>query len=153
MTILLPSSSDPGHPLVSSGDGNLWLPGDFPENQGRRTRTYCVQGAIVVSSGATGYLPPFHIGVNNEAILVCVVARVRDNGSSPTVTVNIQQNGTNITGLTGLVVGHTLSGPWYPTNPVLIADLDEFGVVPTAIANTPDGGAFSFIYDMIPAPL
>lgn len=112
--------------------------------------TYAVQNAIAVPSGATNYLPPFIYPVpGGQAVyLVGVNAMVRNNGSSPTVTFKIQQNGSDVTGLTGLVCTTSpQTAMWIPSAPVPVNDQDYFAPVVTAIANTPDGLTVSFFFE------
>ena len=112
--------------------------------------TYAVQSTIVVPSGATGFLPPFiHPVPGGQVVhLVGVNAMVRDNGSAPTVTFNIHQNGANVAGLTGLVGATTVQATmWVPSSPVPVNDQDYFAPVVTAIANTPDGLTVSFFFE------
>ena len=145
MAFLLPSSATPGAPLVSIGNGSLYTPGEFPETTSRTSRTYAVQGLIAVPSGATNFLPGFHVSVPNEMRLVSIVGQVR----AGSCTLEVQQNGSNVTGLTSLSIGTSLSGPFYPTNPTLIADNDYLAIVIQTITSTPDGLSLTFNFDEV----
>ena len=107
--------------------------------------TYAVTGPIVVPSGATGYLPTFFMPVPPGQTCALVGVRYMIRTPSDSCTIEIQQNGTNITGMTGLSVTSS------PTTTTLstamdVFDNDHFNVVVTAIGTAPDGLSATFYF-------
>lgn len=111
----------------------------------RRTLTYPITGLLQVPSGATGYLCPFFIPVPPDETwgLVGVWTIIRAGTSC---TFKIQQNGADVTGMTGLVA--TTTKAFYQTTTALdIQDSDLWAPVITAISGTPDGMSVTFFFD------
>jgi hypothetical protein len=117
-------------------------------------RTYAVQGELAVPSGATNYLPPFFMRLNpgEQAFLVGVEAMIRDNGSSPSVTISIEQNGsgTGLSDLTGIVV--TPTATIFPLTTLQdVVNGDYFAPVITALTNNADNLTLTFFFDIYKA--
>ena len=112
----------------------------------RTTKTYGVSGPLAVASGGANYLPPFFMPVpsGQSENLVGIRAVIRA-GTSATIT--IDQNGSAITGLTGINVTTTATTTLLGT-PVAVADGDAFAPVITAVSGTPDGLSLSFEFDV-----
>jgi hypothetical protein len=104
--------------------------------------TYSVSGTLQVPSGATGYLPPFFkVFAGGESVtLIGVRAMVR----SGSCTVNIQQNGSNVTGLTAINVTTTPTTTSLST-PASVANGDYFAPVLTAVSSA-DGLSLTFLF-------
>jgi hypothetical protein len=140
----IPNTNQNGQILVSTGDGqnsSKWGGATFPTVN----RTYVITGAIGLPSGATNYIPPFpYVLLNGETVyLVGIQAAVRTG----TVTLQINQNGTGIAGLTSVSVTST-STYFTPTNPALVTSGDLFAPVVTAIGSTPDGMFVDFVFSV-----
>ena len=108
--------------------------------------TYAVQGPLGVQSGATNYLPPFFMPVPPSQTCALVGVRAMIRTPSDSVTLSIQQNGTAITGLTGIVVTSS-PATTYLTNFVDVFDNDHFGIDVTAIGTAPDGLSMTFYFN------
>jgi hypothetical protein len=121
----------------TSGGGLLTVTFELPY-------TYSVSGLLAVPSGATNYLPPFNFPIvaGQSATLQAVRAWTR---SGTSITANIQQNGTTIGGLSGIVIGTTPT-TYTPTVPPSVANWDQFAPVITAISGTPDGLSLTFSF-------
>ena len=108
--------------------------------------TYAVSGPIAVTSGAAGYLPTFFMPVPPGQACALIGVRYMIRTPSDSCTIEIQQNGTNITGMTGLSVTNS------PTTTTLtsaldVFDNDHFGVTVTAIGTAPDGLSVTFYFN------
>ena len=108
--------------------------------------TYAVQGPLQVASGATGYLPHFFMPVPPAQTCALVGVRGMIRTPSDSVTVEIQQNGSAITGMTGISLTSSPSTT-YLTNFVDVFDNDHFCVVVTAIGTAPDGLSLTFYFN------
>lgn len=110
------------------------------------TRTYAVSGSLALPSGGTNFLPPFFMTVSpGETVrFLGVQGMVR---SATSVTLEVQQNGSNVSGLGAVVVGTTATRT-YATAPVTVSDGDAFAPVLTAISGTPDGLSLSFLFEV-----
>ena len=107
--------------------------------------TYAVTGAIAVASGATNYLPPFFypcIGGQQVELYA-----VRGKTRSGSLTLDIQQNGSGITGLTSLSFSTTVS-TYYPSSQIVVGDGDYFSPFIDTITSTPDGLSLTFIFSI-----
>lgn len=135
---MIPSGAVPGSPLVVSEDGASI---DVGEPQGptvyRIPHTWVWSGTILVPSGGTGWLGGIFVPVppGQYATLVVVWAKVRGGTSA---TFKIQQNGSDISSLTGLVAS-TSKSYTVPTDFIDINDGDELEPVVTSLSGTPDG--------------
>ena len=98
------------------------------------SHTYAVSGTIVVPSGSTGYLPPFFMPTS--CLLLGVMTEVR----SGSLTLNIQQNGSNIA--TGVPAG---TSPTFTAIPHSVAANDSFQPVVTAVTGA-DGLSCAFYF-------
>lgn len=102
----------------------------------------------MVPSGATNFLPPFFMPVPlGQTVSLMSVIGVVNGGTS--VTLDVQQNGSGVTGLTGLTITTSPSSAG-PTSATAVANNDQFAVVITAISGTPDGLSLSFYFDVTP---
>jgi hypothetical protein len=106
------------------------------------SHTVAVAGAIAVPSGGTNYIPPFYEPVPSGRAKTLVGARyVCRTG---TVTFNVTQNGSVVSGYSGLGASSTAASVT-PTA-VSVNDGDLFAVVVTAVASTPDSLTVSLIF-------
>ena len=111
---------------------NLMQSGAFSEI----SHTYAVSGTIVVPSGGTGYLPPFFMP--SACTLLGVMTKVR----SGSLTLDIQQNGSNID--TGIAV--TTSATFTAISETVAAN-DSFQPVVTAVSSA-DGLSCAFYFEV-----
>lgn len=141
----VPNTNQSGLSLVSAGDGQngtrFWGGNSHP-------MTYAVSGPLAIPSGASDYLPPFFmpVPVGQTWTLIGIRAMVR---GATSVTVNIQQNGLTVAGLSGVIITTTATS-FAPTNPAPVADGDYFAPVVTAISGTPDGLSCTFYFQVTP---
>ena len=145
----VPNTSRPGLIYTSVGNGQnsgYWalLPSIADSYDGQ---TYSVSGLLAVPSGATNYLPPFFYPVypTNTVTFLGVIGLVRGGTS---VTLNVQQNGSTITGLSGTTFTTSSSGLLAPTSATTVNNLDYFAPVITAISGTPDGLTLTFVFQI-----
>ena len=134
-----PNTSIAGQLLSSRGTGqndSVWVSLTLPY-------TYSVSGTLAVPSGATNFLPPFFSPGGMQLLSVIGMTR------SGSLTLDIQQNGSGIAGLTGLAISNTPSTN-SPTNQVTASPGDYFAPVITAISGTPDGLSLSFYFQIVP---
>ncbi len=126
--------------LQSRGDGQgttVWSQiSDYAND------TYSVSGTLAVPAGATNYLPPFFkvFPSNVTYTLIGVEAMVR----SGSCTLSINQNGTGVTGLTGISVT-TSATQTNATTPASVASGDYFAPVISAVSSA-DGLSLTFIF-------
>ena len=141
----IPNTTQNGLALISAGDGQnstvFW-------SGNHDSKTYAVSSLIAVPSGATNFLPPFFLPVpaGQTWFLVGVRAMIRAGTSA---TMDIQQNGVGVGGLTGIVVT-TTAATTLATTPSPVVDGDYFAPVFTAISGTPDGLSLSFYFQVTP---
>jgi hypothetical protein len=107
--------------------------------------TYALQGPLVVGTGAANDVPPFRVPVTGMVKLVRVVGATLSNSC----TIDIKQNGSGVSGLTGLSVT-TSATTFTPSGSVTVADLDSFDIVITAISGSPNGLGLTFCFDVTP---
>ncbi len=144
-----PHVSEPDRPWVSDGNGHDGHWGYWPDtNPHQRGAPYAVQGLLAVPSGATNFLPPFFLPIEPGSIakFIGVRAMVR---SATSITCNVQQNGSTIAGMTGIVVT-TSASSFSPTTPIDVSDGDYFAPVITAVSGTPDGLSMTFYFQVWP---
>ena len=108
--------------------------------------TYAVQGLLAVASGATNFLPNFFVPVPPGQTCALVAVRAMIRNASDSVTLKIQQNGADITGMTGISVTNS------PATTTLasfidVFDDDHFGVIITALGTAPDGLSLTFYFN------
>ena len=124
----------------------------------RDPHTYSVSGTLGLPSGATNYLPPFFVPVQQGQYVALTSLRAIIHGGT-SATLNIQHgvwNGTSgitwttITGLSGIVV-YQYTTPaaclYTPTNPEVFADGDLLAVVVAGLTASPDGLTVTFNLD------
>lgn len=138
-----------GAVVAASGDYTPAQVGSLPTGTTvtfRQAHSYSVSGLLAVPSGATNFLPPFNIPISaSETVtLAGVMASIRGGTS---VTVEIQQNGSNVSGLGALVVT-TTPGFTAATVPPSVANDDSFAIIVTAISAIPDGLSLTFYFDV-----
>ena len=129
--------------LQSTGDGQK---GSVWSNiYDYETDTYSVSGTLVVPSGATGYLPPFFKVFAPGAVLtlIGIIAMVR----SGSCTLSIDQNGTAVTGLTGLSITTTATTTTLAT-PVAVSLNDYFAPVISAVSAA-DGLSLTLVFGKV----
>src|ERR1035438_6368066 len=129
-----PNTNLPGYLFVSRGTGQndgIWVP--FTDS-----KEYIIQGTIGVASGATNYLGPHIAPWNGQLLSVSLVCRA---GSG---TLNINQNGTAVTGLTSLAFGTTVAS-FAPTNTTLVSVGDLMATVIDTVSSA-DNLTVSFVY-------
>jgi hypothetical protein len=133
---LSPNTNTPGLVLVSKGTGqndSVWAALILPY-------TYSVSGTLAVPSGATNYLPPFFVPGNMQLLSVIGMTR------SGSLTLEIQYNGSNIGGLTGLTIDTTPSTN-SPTDQVNGNAGDYFAPVITSVSGA-DGLSLTFFFQV-----
>jgi hypothetical protein len=141
----IPNTNANGYVLYSQGNGtnaSYWSAMATPTNKTFEVaQSYMVSGTIRVPSGSSGYLPPFFVPVMSGTTVTLdrVIGMVR-NGN---VTMDIQQNGTTVTGL-GSISFPTV-GITYPAG-VSVADGDYFQPVATFAIGSPDGLSLTFVF-------
>ena len=131
---VVPNTSQPGYVFVSKGTGQndgFWTPLTDAKD-------YAWTSALSVTSGATGFLPPFISAINGQ--LLSVTGQLR----SGSATIDIDHNGSAIGGLTSLAISTTAT-TYEPTNTTLIAIGDTLGPVIDTVTSTPDGLSLSFV--------
>ena len=131
---LVPNTNAPGYLLVSTGagqNGSYWIPLTD-------SKEYVVQGTIGVPSGATNYIGPHIIPVNGQLLSVTGLVRA---GS---LTLDIHQNGSAITGLTSLAISTTVA-THTPTNTTLVSVGDALQPVVDTVSSA-DNLTLSFVY-------
>jgi hypothetical protein len=138
----IPNTNQPGLLLTSVGDGLntvQWSSGSAPTVN----RTYSVSGPIAVPSSGTNFLPPFHyVILMGETVTFKGVYCELRTGSA---TIDIEQNGSAIAGLSSLSV--TTTGTYTAASgTVSVASLDSFAPVVTAVSSTPDGMEITFVF-------
>lgn len=135
-----PRSSVAGLPVVTKGVGGLLDIGVWPDYSTTGfDKTWLVPGALVVESGATGYINGWFVPVPpGQLITVIGVWGVIRAGTS--VTVKFQRNGTDITGLTGIVITSSLptSIVAQPSTFIDLMDGDYIKPIVTAVSGSPD---------------
>lgn len=130
---LIPATTQPGMILTSKGDGqnsSYWAAGN--DGSFQITKSYVILGPV-----ANYTFPRFTMSVPSGQIvgLVAVVAVL----SAGTITVDVKQNGSGITGLTAVSVSTTSTGYVAPTtNPTPVADLDYFQITTSSTSSTGD---------------
>jgi hypothetical protein len=113
----------------------------------RTSHTYQITGPISVYSGAAGGAPePFYPGVGSG--VTATVASVRYYVAAGTsVTFNVQQGGTTVTGGSGLVAGSAVTTT---TLGEAITDGTNLGIVVTAVsADNPSGLVVTLYVDLV----
>jgi hypothetical protein len=131
---LVPNSNLPGYLFVSSGTGQnagYWIPLTD-------SKEYVVQGVLAVASGGTNYIGPHIVPVNGQLLSVTGLVRA---GS---LTLDIKQNGSGITGLTSLAFNTTVA-TFTPTNTTLVSAGDTMQPVIDAVSSA-DNLTLSFVY-------
>jgi hypothetical protein len=114
----------------------------------RISQTFAVAGAIVVPSGSTGYLPGFYVPVPAGQTVTVAAAKYVVQGG--TVDLDVQQNGSGITGLTGLSASSTPAQSTATGSPS-VADGDHFTIVVNSVTPTPYGLTVSIYFDVTPS--
>ena len=139
----IPNTTVAGQIFTSTGQQSQgrWAAG----NNGRFqiTKTYAVLGPI-----ANYTFPRFTMSVpSGQTVgLIAVIAVL----SAGTVTVDVKQNGTGITGLTAISVSTTTTGYVNPTtNPTSVSDLDYFQITTTSSSSTGDLSV-DFVFEITP---
>jgi hypothetical protein len=127
----------------TTGSGSVYASGGSGQNDGHwaplpDSKDYAVSGTLAVASGADNYLPPFPYPSN--ATLLYVVAFVR----AGSITLDIEQNGTGIGGLTGLAVTDSPT-TFTPTDPASILANDLLACVIDSVDGA-DGLMCSFVF-------
>lgn len=98
------------------------------------TMTWAIAGSIAVPSGDTDFLVPALIRVHsNETVVIDSVRYVINSGTS--VTFKLQQNGSDVTGFTGISCTTTAAST-DPTD-VALANNDKLAPVVTAVSGSP----------------
>ncbi len=142
---IFPPTAPANSPWVSVGNGGKGRWGEFPASSPfQKGYTYAVQGALAVPSGATNFLPPFFLPIEPGVVVTLIGVRGMVRGGT-NVTISIQRNGSNVSGLTGLTIT-TSPSSFAPTIPVDASDGDYFAPLITAISGTPDGLSLTFYF-------
>jgi hypothetical protein len=131
---LIPNTNIPGYEYVSGGTGQnagRWIPDTD-------SKDYAVQGTLVVPAGAGDQLPLFIVPWNGQLLSISGVL------VSGSLTLDIKQNGTSITGLTSLAVSTTVAS-YTPTNTTLVSVGDTLQPV-LDTASTPIGMSLSLVF-------
>ena len=133
---LAPNTNIPNLPLLSNGDGqngSHW--GDAPVGDGTfyKVRSYSVLGPLVAYT-FEGFSEAWALSSTQTETLYAVITIL----SAGTATVNITQNGSNVTGLTSLSVTTSSSGLILPTSATPVASLDRFSFVVSSPSSTGD---------------
>jgi len=112
----------------------------------RSSWNYSVSGLLGVPSGSLSFLPGFFFPVpgTQTAHLVGVRAKIRGGTS---VTLAVQQNSSNVTGLSSLTITTTPASTAATSTPS-VADGDYFAPVISSIGTNPDGLSLSFYFDI-----
>lgn len=130
---IIPNTNIPGWVLISGGsgqNGSSWSP--LPDS-----KTFAIKGTI-----DTDPVPPFFYPVVGTAILTSVEIQLL----SGTCTLDIQQNGSNIAGLTSLSIT-TSPQNFMPNDVTYVMNLDLFGPNIDSVSSA-DGLTITFIFQV-----
>jgi hypothetical protein len=113
----------------------------------RLAHTFALNGALVVASGASGYIPPFFVPVPTGQTAIVRAVRAMCRAGSCALT--IQKNGAGLTGLIGIGVDNvaftTAAGS---TSDNQLADGDAIAPIITSV-NFADGLSLSIFVDYL----
>lgn len=106
--------------------------------------TFTLSGTVLVPVGQTDYVCPFFLKVPSTQTVKLISARHRIN-SGTSATVKLQNNGSDITGFTGISVTTTAAD----TDPadVTLANNDLLSLVVTAVSGTPQNLSFTLFLE------
>lgn len=111
-----------------------------------KNATYLLEGAIVVASGATGFIPSFPVRLLYGEVVYLLGIQAEIYAGS--IVVEITHNGVAIPGLSAITI-NTVDTYFQPTNPVLVTDGDRFAPVVSSITSSPSGGSIDFVFSEI----
>ena len=95
--------------------------------------SYLISGSIAIPSGETDFIVPFFVSLATGQTATLVKARHSINAGT-SVTINLQRNGSTITGYSGVTVNTT---PSNTTASQAISDDDEIALVVTGVSGSP----------------
>jgi hypothetical protein len=106
--------------------------------------TFVVGGPVNVQSGQIDYVNPFFVKVPSTQTVKLISARHRIN-SGTSATVKLQNNGSDITGFTGISVTSTAAD----TDPadVTLANNDLISLVVTATSGSPQNMSVTLFFE------
>jgi len=106
--------------------------------------TFTLSGTVIVPVGQTDFICPFFVKVPSTQTVKLISARHRIN-SGTSATVKLQNNGSDITGFTGISVTTTAAD----TDPadVTLANNDLISLVVTAVSGTPQNMSFTLFFE------
>ena len=113
--------------------------------------TLIVPGPLVLAQGGVNYICPLIVPVSANEIVALVGVRgfLRDGA---TATMNIQQNGASISGLSGasapLINTSPGASPFYLSSGLNVSDGDYFSPVFTSFRGTPGNLSLCFVFDI-----
>lgn len=110
----------------------------------REVHTWAVGGEIKVPASDTDYIPPMFASKLAGETLTLKKLRVRINGGT-SVTFKVQQNGSDVTGYTGLSATTTAGD--VGSGDVAIADDDVLAIVVTAVTGTPKNLTVTAVFE------
>ena len=121
---LQPNTNSPGYINVSLGDGqnsSVWVPWTDEKD-------YALGGVLVVTTNAATTPPPHQLALNGQLLSISPFTL------SGSCTIDFQQNGSSITGLTSLSVTTTPT-TYFPTNDTIVAIGDLMGPIIDTISS------------------
>jgi hypothetical protein len=110
----------------------------------RQGHTWAIAGEVRVASGDTDFLMPFFVSLANGQTAKIVSCRYKIN-SGTSATVNVQRNGSNVSGLTGLNVS-TTANTTTPTS-IDLSENDQLSLVITSVNGTPKNLSFTIFIE------
>lgn len=127
-------------PAGATGPTGVTGPAAIVNNE----HTWAIGGEIKVPSGDTDFIPPmFAMKRTNETVKLTKCRYKINSGTS--VTAKLTQNGSDVSGFTGISVG-TTAGTTDPAD-VTLADGDAIALVVTAVSGTPKNLSFTIVLE------
>ena len=120
----VPNTNSPGYVFVSAGSGQnqgFWIPWTDEKD-------YAIGGTLVATTNLATTPPPHQLALNGQLLSISPFTL------SGTCTIDFQQNGTGITGLTSLSVTSTPT-TYTPTNTTMVAIGDLMGPIIDTISS------------------
>jgi hypothetical protein len=120
----IPNTNGPGYVFVSAGSGQnqgFWIPWTDEKD-------YAIGGTLVATTSLSTTPVPHQLALNGQLLSVSPFTL------SGTCVIDIQQNGSGITGLTSLSVSSTPT-TYTPTNPTYVAVGDLLGPIIDSVSS------------------
>lgn len=143
----VPKTSQAGVPIVTGGQGSTVEVGEWPDYSLSATdKTWTIQGDLAVPSGSTDYINGWFAPVPpGQTLAIIGVWGVIRAGTS--VTLKFQQNGSDISGLTGIVITTTPGLAAQPSTLIEIMNGDFIVPVITAVSGSPDNLSLGLFFN------